>query len=194
MAKEMSKLLEATHVSLGGEIGSPDWAHPYLDEQFTRYAHGLLDGADALLLGRRTYEGLSAAYTAMATASAPTGGDAFVDRMNSIPKFVASTTLSQASWNSTVIPGDVSSFVAELKDTSGTNLLKYGTGPLHAYLMAHGLIDEFHLFLTPVAAGRGQHLFEDVVGAPHLDLVDVTRFDSGVVALVYSPPDASGDR
>jgi dihydrofolate reductase len=183
----MSKLVEATHVSLGGEIGSPDWAHPYLDEQFAHYAQGLLDAADALLLGRRTYEGLSSAYTKMAEAAASTGGDPFVDRMNSIPKFVASATLSEASWNSTVIPGDVSTFVAELKYTAGMSLLKYGTGSLDTELMAHGLVDEFHLFLTPVAAGRGRHLFEDVVGAPHLDLVDVTRFDNGVVALVYSP-------
>src|SRR5580692_1973957 len=87
---QMRKLIESTHVSLGGEIGSPqDWAFPYLDDEHKRYATALLAEADALLLGRRTYEGLSAGYTAMAS-------DPFVDRMNSIPKYVASRTLTRS--------------------------------------------------------------------------------------------------
>jgi hypothetical protein len=92
----MSKLVEATQVTLGGEIGSPDaWAHPYLDDQHARYANELLTAADALLLGRLTYEGLSVAYTRMAQ-EAPAGLPAeFIDRMNRIPKFVASTTLRE---------------------------------------------------------------------------------------------------
>jgi len=82
-ARTMRKLIESTHVALGGEIGSPqDWAFPYLDDEHMRYATELLTGADALLLGRRTYEGLSVGYPAMAS-------NPFVDRMNSIPKFVA---------------------------------------------------------------------------------------------------------
>lgn len=76
----MRKLIESTHVALGGEIGSPqDWAFPYMDDEHMRYATELLAEADALVLGRRTYEGLSAGYLAM--ASSP-----FVDRMNSIPR------------------------------------------------------------------------------------------------------------
>jgi hypothetical protein len=76
----MRKLVESTHVSLGGEIGSPqDWAFPYLDDEHGAYASRLLNQADALVLGRRTYEGLSAGYLAMAPGP-------FVDRMNSIPK------------------------------------------------------------------------------------------------------------
>jgi dihydrofolate reductase len=145
-----------------------------------RYATELLDSADALLLGRRTYEGLSAAYPAM--ASSP-----FVDRMNSIPKFVASTTLTEATWNATVIPGDVAGFVADLKRHPGGSIVKYGNGPLDQVLMAANLIDEFHLLLTPVAAGAGQHLFENIPGAPHLSLTDVRRFASGVLALIYTP-------
>jgi dihydrofolate reductase len=140
----------------------------------------LLASADALLLGRHTYEGLSAGYTSMAR-------DAFVDRMNSIPKFVASTTLHEASWNATVIDGDVGSFVADLKRQPGGNIVKYGNGPLDVTLMEHKLIDEFHLLLTPVAVGQGQHLFEDLDGSPQLTLVDVTRFGNGVLVLVYVP-------
>jgi dihydrofolate reductase len=177
----MRKLIESTHVSLGGEIGSPqDWAFPYLDDEHARYATELLDGADALVLGRRTYEGLSAAYMAM--ASSP-----FVDRMNSIPKFVASTTLTEATWNATVIPGDVAAFVADLKHQPGSHIVKYGNGPLDRPLMARNLVDEFHLLLTPVAAGSGQHMFEQIQGAPQLSLADVRRFASGVLVLIYTP-------
>ena len=176
----MRKLIESTHVSLGGEIGSPqNWAFPYLDHEHMRYATELLAAADALLLGRRTYEGLSAAYTAM--ASTP-----FVDRMNSIPKYVASRTLTKAGWNASVIPADVAEFVADLKRQPGGSIVKYGNGPLDQLLMENNLIDEFHLLLTPVAAGSGQHMFEEVDGAPQLSLADVTRFASGVLVLVYT--------
>jgi dihydrofolate reductase len=176
----MRKLIESTHVALGGEIGSPNWAFPYLDDEHTRYATGLLATADALLLGRRTYEGLSAAYQAM--ASTP-----FVDRMNSIPKYVASRTLTEATWNASVIRGDVAEFVADLKRQPGGTIVKYGNGPLDQVLMENDLIDEFHLLLTPVAAGSGQHMFEEIHGAPQLSLADVRRFASGVLVLVYTP-------
>jgi dihydrofolate reductase len=182
----MKKLIGFTHVSLGGEIGSPHaWAAPYLDDEHTEYASRLLFAADALLLGRRTYDGLSVAYPAMAEDARTS--DEFVDRMNSIPKFIASRTLRNPTWNATVIDGDVVQRVAELKQEPGGALLKYGTGPLDTLLMTHGLIDEFHLLITPVAVGRGQHLFEDVEGTPHLRLADVTRFANGVVVLVYTP-------
>jgi dihydrofolate reductase len=145
----------------------------------------LLTAADALLLGRLTYEGLSAAYPAMS------GGDSevltqFIDRMNTIPKYVASTTLTETTWNATVIDGDVAPFVAELKQQPGGNIIKYGNGTLDVTLMEHGLVDEFHLLLTPVAVGKGQHLFEDIETAPALNLVDVTRFSNGVVVLIYA--------
>jgi dihydrofolate reductase len=177
----MRKLIESTHVTLGGAIGSPqDWAFPYLDDEHTRYATELLAEAGALLLGRRTYEGLSAGYTAM--ESTP-----FVDRMNSIPKFVASRTLKEAAWNATIIPGDVVSFVAELKRQPGGTIVKYGNGPLDQPLMANNLIDEFHLLLTPVAVGSGQHMFEDIKDAPQLSLADVRRHASGELILIYTP-------
>jgi dihydrofolate reductase len=183
----MGKLVEANHVTLGGEVGSTDWAFPYLDEQFSRYTTELLSEADALLLGRVTYEFLSVAYTKMAV-DAPAGVPSeFIDRMNSIPKHVATTTPKELAWNATAIDGDVVSFVDDLKRNVGQNLLKYGNGPLDATLMEHGLIDEFHLWLTPVAIGTGQHLFESIDTAPHLRLLNVERFDSGVIALVYAP-------
>lgn len=176
----MSKLIEVNHVSLGGEIGAPDWAFPYLNEEHQRHASNTLSEAEALLLGRKTYEGLSAAYTAM--PSSP-----FVDRMNSIRKYVASNTLHDLQWNAQVINGDVATFVRQLKQRSTGNIIKYGNGRLDAALMANRLIDEFHLLLTPVAVGAGQHLFEAIEGAPQLTLLRLERFENGVVLLVYAP-------
>ena len=100
---------------------------------------------------------------------------------------MASTTLREATWNATVITGDVATFVKDLKQQPGGNIIKYGNGPLDVTLMEHGLIDEFHLLLTPVAVGKGQHVFEDIDTAPSLNLADVTRFKNGVVVLVYTP-------
>ena len=183
----MRKLIESTHVSLGGEVGSPqEWAFPYLNEEHHAYANELLFAADVLLLGRRTYEGLAAAYPKMTSNQTGVSSE-FIDRMNGIPKFVASTTLRETIWNATVIEGDVATFVTTLKNTPGGNILKYGNGPLDNTLMRHGLIDEFHLLVTPVAVGKGQHLFEDIDFAPHLKLADVTRFSNGVVILTYTP-------
>jgi dihydrofolate reductase len=180
------KLIESIHVSLGGEIGSPEWAFPYLDDEHNDYARQLLFAADALLLGRLTYEGLSAAYPAMGGGGSGAPTD-FIERMNTIPKHVASTTLRETTWNATVIDGDVASFVAELKQQPGGDIVKYGNGPLDVTLMEHGLIDEFQLLITPVAVGRGQHLFECIDTAPALSLADVRRFGNGVVILTYTP-------
>ena len=107
--------------------------------------------------------------------------------MNSIPKYVASTTLHATTWNATVIDGDVASFVTDLKQILSGNIIKYGNGALDVTLMEHGLIDEFHLLLTPVAVGKGRHLLEDIKSARSLNLVGVTRHDNGVVILTYTP-------
>lgn len=176
----MRKLVESTHVSLGGVVSDPqDWYLPYMDGDHQAYADRLLEGADALLLGRVTYEGLSAAYQAMEGEWAA--------RMNALPKYVASRTLREAGWNATIIQGDVAEAVADLKARPGANIVKWGTGPLDRTLMEHGLIDELHLWLAPVAVPSGQRLFEDLAANARLQLADVTRFPSGVLVLVYTP-------
>jgi len=176
----MRKLIELTHVSVGGTVDPLDWAMPYLDEDHFTYSTDLLLKADALLLGRKTYEGLSAAYPAMEPTE-------FVTRMNTIPKHVASNTLREATWNAKIIETEVVDFVTELKSEPGNNILKYGNGPLSATLLKNNLIDEFHVLLTPVATGKGHHLFEDVDGAPPLTLAATHQFTTGVLALVYTP-------
>jgi dihydrofolate reductase len=147
----LGKLIEVTHVSLGGEVGTIDWAFPYLSEEHNKYSLELLETADALLLGRRTYEGPSAAYPGMEAAAE---GDfrAFVHRMNTIRKHVATTRASTPGWNAEPIPGDFIAFVTRLKARPGGNIIKYGTGPLDALLLDHNLVDEYHFLLNP---GRG---------------------------------------
>jgi dihydrofolate reductase len=143
------------------------------------------------VLGRKTYEGLSASYSAMeATAQ----GDflAFVRRMNNIPKHVATASPAPLSWNATPIKGDPADAIRALKAQSGGHLVKYGTGELDALLLRHRLVDEYHFLLAPVAVPASvQPLFDGVEGAPELEFRSATPFRSGVVALVYSPPAAA---
>jgi len=183
----MRKLIESTFVTLGGDIGAPqDWGSRYLfGPEPDEYSRELLFGADALVLGRRTYEGLSAAYLAMAEAeTGPMAG--FVAAMNAIPKYVASTTLTELGWNATLLSGDVARQVAELKEQPGSYLLKYGTGPLDRTLVPNGLIDEFRIWIVPVTHSPGQPLFGDVP-ASSLALTGTRTFATGVVVLTYVP-------
>jgi dihydrofolate reductase len=186
----MRKLVEATFVTLDGVISDSDpstnpkaqpqvWGSPYWDDQHSGYARKLLFDADALLLGRRTYEGFAQAWP-------PRKGDEFSDRINEMPKYVASRSQPEMKWNATIIKGDVAEEVARLKEEPGQSILKYGTGELDRALMEHNLVDEFHFWIFPVAVGAGQRLF-DGIDTTHLKLVDTTRFDSGIVVAVYAP-------
>jgi dihydrofolate reductase len=176
----MRKLVESTFVTLDGVISEPQsWSPPYWDDDHFAYSRKLLFAADALLLGRETYEGFAQAWPERS-------GDEFTDRMNSIPKHVASRTLSEATWNATIIQGDVAAAVAELKQEPGESILKYGTGELDRTLLEHGLLDELHFWVFPVLAGSGQRLIEGIE-TTHLKLVETTRFGSGIVVLTYTP-------
>jgi dihydrofolate reductase len=179
------RLIESTFVSLGGDIAAPqDWGWPYLDcPDGGALNHELLFGADALVLGRKTYEGLSAAYTAMAAGDEVTD---FVRRMNSIPKYVATRTLRDLTWQATALGADVAGELAALKAEGDGYLLKYGTGPLDQTLIEHGLVDEFRIWVVPVTAPPGQRLFEDV-GSVGLKLTGTTTLSTGVVVLSYAP-------
>lgn len=174
------KLVESTFVTLDGVISSPEeWGPPYWDDEHNAYAHTLLFAADALLLGRETYEGVAEAWPART-------GDEYADRINSLPKYVASKTLRDTSWNAQLIAGDVADEVVKLKQQPGQSILKFGTGELDRTLLQDNLIDEFHFWVFPVVAGSGQRLL-DGIDMTHLDLADTTRFRSGIVVLTYTP-------
>ena len=173
----MGKLIESTFMSLDGTISEPQrWSPSYWDDEHAAYASELLFAADALLLGRKTYDVFSQSWPARS-------GDPFTDHINAMPKYVASNTLTDATWNSSVIEGDATAEVAKLKETN--NLLKYGTGEFSKTLLDAELVDEYHLWLFPVLAGSGDHLFEGV-DLTHLKLEDTTVFKSGIVVLKYT--------
>jgi dihydrofolate reductase len=175
----MRKLVESTFVTLDGVMSNPQrWGPAYWDDEHASYAHDLLFNADALLLGRKTYEAFAEAWPARS-------GDEYTDRINSMPKYVGSRTLEDASWNSTVLSGDVVEEVARLKDQPGQDLLKFGTGEFSKTLLANNLVDEYHFWMFPVVAGSGDHLFEGL-DITHLKLVGTTTFKSGIVVLRYA--------
>ena len=176
----MRKVVESTFVTLDGVIENPqDWSPPYWDEEHAAYAMNLLRSADALLLGRATYEGFAQAWPARS-------GDDYTDRINAMPKYVASRTLQDATWNATIIDGDVAEEVGRLKAEEGGDLLKFGTGELDRTLLEHGLVDEFHFWLFPVLVGSGKRLI-DGIDVTHLQLAESTRFASGIVVNTYTP-------
>ena len=103
-----------------------------------------------------------------------------------MPKHVASRTLTETTWNASVIEGDAAEGIAALKQEDGGDLLKYGTGDLDRALLQNGLVDEFHFWVFPVLAGGGQRLIEGI-DTTHLGLVDTSVFSSGIVVHVLEP-------
>jgi dihydrofolate reductase len=178
----MRKLVESTFVTLDGVIGDPQvWGMPYWDDEHNAYARRLLFAADALLLGRKTYEGFAQAWPERA------GSNDFADRFNELPKYVASRTLpaGEAEWNATVLAGDTAEAVAAVKEQPGENIVKYGTGEFSQTLLEHKLVDEYHFWLFPEVVGDGDRLFDGF--RTSLELLDTTRFASGIVVLMYAP-------
>nr|WP_240930010.1 dihydrofolate reductase family protein [Streptomyces coryli] len=135
----------AVRAAHGQLIAAPEkFAAPYFGEEYTAYARELLFAADALLLGRKTYEIFAPVWPNMEEIEGE-----YAVRMNTLPKYVASRTLTDAdlTWNATVINGDVAKEVARLKEQPGGNILKFGTGELSRTLLENKLVDELHLWM-----------------------------------------------
>lgn len=177
----MRKLVEATFVSLDGVTEAPErWAMPFFGGAKDHFL-AELNRFDALLLGRATYEKFAATWSQIK-------GDPYFDKINSLPKFVASKTLKDTTWNATVLPGDVAEAVRRLKSQPGKDIVKYGTGSFDRTLIEHGLIDEYHFSIFPLAVGTGRRLFEEIgASVPKLKLTETKALDSGVVVLTYVP-------
>jgi dihydrofolate reductase len=176
----MGKVVLSEYISLDGVIENPAWTAPYWNDEIAQFKFAELFASGALLLGRVTYEGFAAAWPTM------TDEQGFADRMNSIPKFVPSHTLSEATWNASLIAGDVAAAVADLKQQIAQDILIYGSGTLAETLMRHNLIDEYRLLTYPVVLGSGKRLFSTDIPL-NLKLVEAKAFESGVVALTYRP-------
>ncbi len=183
----MRRIVASEYVSLDGVMESPEkWFLRFWNDEVASYAHDQLFASDALLLGRVTYEGFAASWPSMKNE-----GD-FADRMNSLPKFVASTTLEETEWNATLITGDVADAVSNLKQQPGRDLLIYGSGDLVHTLMQHDLIDEYRLWVSPVVVGGGKRLFQGGTDRTVLSLVGTRTFSSGVIVLCYQPTGKAG--
>jgi dihydrofolate reductase len=177
----MGKLIESTFVTLDGVINDPQvWGSPYWDEQHQGYAMTLLEPAESLLLGRETYEAFAETWPSMA-------GNPYADKVNAMPKQVASRTLTDATWNASIIDGDVADAVRRVKEEQAGDILKFGTGELDKTLLEAGLIDELHLWVFPVIAGSGERLLDGVVDPTHFTLAGTDVFDSGIVVHVLTP-------
>jgi dihydrofolate reductase len=179
----MRKLIESTLISLDGVIESPDrWA--LFDVESVAFAMKQLDDYDAFVMGRVTYERLSANWAHVA-------GNPYIDRINDMPKHVASRTLRDPGWNATVLGPNAADAIAELKRQPGKDLIKYGTGRLDELLLREDLLDELHLWYVPVVVGAGQRLFEGVdTSSLDLRLTGEHRLGNGSVMLSYALGDA----
>jgi len=176
----MRNIIESTLVSIDGVIGEPHlWATDYFGDEARADALKQLRASDAMLMGRRTYEIFAKHWPAQ------TGP--YADRINSMRKYVFSSTLARAGWtNATIVKGDVVAEVAKLKEQDGQDLIMYGHGPLGQALLARRMLDELRLAIHPVFVGRGTPLFREGEKMP-LKLVGTKTFGNGVVVLLYRP-------
>jgi len=186
----MRKLIVSEFLSLDGVMEGPGpddpfelagWTMKYMSQEIGRYKYAELFASDAHLLGRVTYQGFAAAW--------PSRKDemGFADRMNSMPKYVVSTSLEKAEWNNShIIRSNVAEEISRLKQQPGLDILVAGSARLVNTLIEYDLADEYHLLVYPVVLGKGKNLFKDGTQAA-LQLVETKAFSSGVIAHIYQP-------
>ncbi|MBN2501214.1 MAG: dihydrofolate reductase [Anaerolineales bacterium] len=178
----MRKLIVAEFVSLDGVMENPVWSLPYWDDEIAAFKGEETSSSDALLLGRKTYEGFAAAWPGRTNED-----DEGAEYMNSVRKYVVTSTLDNLSWNNShVIKGDIATEIARLKAKDGGNLLVNGSAMLVNYLLDHDLVDVYRLLVYPVVLGVGLRLFTEGNQAK-LELIENKSFESGAVALIYQP-------
>jgi dihydrofolate reductase len=188
----MGKIVVTEFVSLDGVIEDPGGAEDYKHGGWTfeidrgdegnRFKLDELVEADAQLLGRVTYEGFAAAWP---EREDPMG---FAEKMNSMPKYVVSSTLQEASWNnSTILSGDLADEVAKLHREIDGVILVAGSAQLVQGLLEHDLVDELRLMVFPVVLGEGKRLFGDVTEKKPLRLIGSKIYGDGVAVQTYEP-------
>ena len=186
----MRRIITSTYMSLDGVVQRPElWTFDYRSDDAARFAHEQLFSSDALLMGRHTYEIFAAHW--------PTVSDdeGFADRMNSLPKYVVSDTLTEPAWNATIVlaRADAPDQLRKLKQQSGQDILQYGYGAVTATLLREGLLDELRIWLHPLLVGGNdpEALLAHAGAKARFTLVDSTRYDSGLLILHYRPSNGS---
>ncbi len=185
----MGRIVVTQFVTVDGVLEDPGgsegtdrggWAFKYdRGEEGDKFKLDEVMGADALLLGRTTYEGFAAAW--------PSREGEFADKLNTMPKYVVSSTLSDPDWNNTtVISGDVASEVARVKDAHDGDILVNGSAQLVGALAANDLVDEYRLMVFPTVLGAGKRLFGDLSEPSSLRLTE-SRPAAETLILIYEP-------
>ncbi len=193
----MKKLVVGTFLTLDGVMQAPGdakedteggfkhggWQMPLFDADAGEIISESIAATDALLLGRKTYQ-IFAAFWPTAPADDP-----IAQKLNSVPKYVASTTLKKVEWNnSTLIKGNLAEEVTKLKQQPGSGILSVtGSGKLAQSLMREGLVDEYDIWIHPLVLGSGKRLFDGGISPINLKLVDTKTTGSGIVVLTYLP-------
>jgi len=178
----MRKVIVSEYVTLDGIMDEPgNWSFPFWNEEASTFKFDELRASDGLLLGRVTYQGFAKAWPTMKDTGE------YGERMNSLPKYVVSTTLSEVTWNASLIKDHIAEAVSRLKQENGQDLLVFGSGQLVHTLMQYDLIDEYRLMVHPVLLGSGKRLFRDGSEKKVLRLVDTRTFSSGIIVLSYQP-------
>lgn len=181
----MRKIIVTEFVTIDGIMEDPGgaekfeyggWSFDYWGDDIGKFKYDELMESDALLLGRVTYEGFAKAWPTMKDDAG------FADKMNSMKKYVISTTLKKAGWNNTTIIGsDVGKEIIRLKKQKGKDILVAGSASLTTYLADKGLVDEYSLLVYPTALGQGKRLFRGISGHIKLRLLETKTYKSGVV-------------
>jgi dihydrofolate reductase len=180
----MRKIIVEAEISLDGGMGGENmnfWKEtgPFRSADVTQYLNNLLFMPDALLMGKKTYESFAQVW--------PTRQGADADRINSMPKYVASRTLQEPlTWNAILMKGDVAEAIKKLKQEPGKDLVQYGVGELTHTMLQAGLVDEVRILVYPFTFGEGPRIF-DRMGVNPMQLLETSTFSSGVVALHYKP-------
>jgi dihydrofolate reductase len=195
------KLTTITHVSVDGVmqgLGRSDedrrggferggWAIPLFDEEASTFTGELFQRADAFLFGRRTYE-IFAASWGTGSWGANRGDNPISVALNTKPKYVASTTLTEAAWaDTTILSGDVAAAIGELKENPEGELQVHGSGALIRWLLDNDLVDEINLLTYPVVVGQGTRLFPDTGRDTALELATSKVTRGGLIIQVYRP-------
>jgi dihydrofolate reductase len=178
----MRKIVVTEFITVDGVIEEPQkWSFPYWNDEIAKFKNDELAAADALLLGRTTYDGFAKAWPGRKDE------EGFAERMNSYPKYVVSKTLKDPEWNNThVFAEHFAGDIAKLKEEQGKDILIFGSGQLVNTLLELGLVDQIQLMVYPIALGKGKRLFRDE-NETKLELKRSKQFDTGVVLLVYEP-------
>lgn len=183
----MGKLILNAAVTINGAFEAPD-AEPngwfVMDPDSTQDSLEKWQSADAMVLGRKTYEGLAAIWPQLVDVP---GFEAYARRMNSMLKYVASRTLQgPLTWGATLLQGDLAESVRHIKEEHSGNLIVSGAGELARALVREKLVDEFWFTVYPYLWPRGPRLLDEVA-ATRLDLISTRTYESGVVQLCYRP-------